>query len=928
VYAVAEDADGTIWVGTQSGLNRIDAESGLARRVPLGPDSGQGNLAEYVTALHLDTGKNLWVATVAQGIFVRRAGEQSFSPIQARQGFLDPSAFAFMTDSEGQLWVGGVSSIFVLKDDSDTFQALSLLEWSEDEVVSVTSFVESTVGTVFAGTFGDGLFEVGRDSLRVTHHPSRPGVAGSLPESRLTGMAQDPGGGLVVSTWGAGLQRTTSATRMFSGMKQIIDSTGELTDLADVYSLVSDDSARIWGGSLTNGLLEITDGATGPEPLSVPVGDLTTRLSIVSVRPMDHERMLVGTTSGFFILDQTTRNAQWYRPDADRTDAIGPGWITAFAQDSKGEWWIGTGGAGLWKMTAAGGFAGHTNDPDDPTSLSGNYVTSLRLDESGQLWVGTRSHGLNLCRSEPFACRQHDPAKGSELRHHYVTAIHQDPAGEWWVGTAGGGLYRVELSSDGSIGSFEHFGLDRGVLDTTVVSFLDDDDGSLWIGTRRGLTRLDPARQSAANYLASDGLVSNVFNRGAAARNDEHLFFGTVNGVVFFPAGTPFAASKPAPLAFTQAQNLSLERESTSLNGFESTVSAAHGEVLQFSFAVLDYEGGPHSYEYRLGDDREWTHLDSTRQLTFADLPPGVHELQVRGRGARGASTMASLPIQIVPPFWMTFWFRLVVLMAIALLAFTLHQVSMARLQRRNLALQELHEEKERALEKLQDSEAELHQAATGLRRLTRRLETAKEEERQHISRELHDELGQTLTAAKIQLQLLQRKEQVSGTQLQDAVDMVNSMIDKVRDISFDLRPSLLDEAGLVAALKSELKKVSSQTQVPIELDVPGDFPKVSADIETVLFRITQEAVSNSLRHSGASRISVRLSSDPDFLYAVIRDNGCGFDVEQVRSKAMRGDHLGLLGLDERVNSVGGTVTLDSEPGQGTTLHIEIPARG
>ena len=115
---------------------------------------------------------------------------------------------------------------------------------------------------------------------------------------------------------------------------------------------------------------------------------------------------------------------------------------------------------------------------------------------------------------------------------------------------------------------------------------------------------------------------------------------------------------------------------------------------------------------------------------------------------------------------------------------------------------------------------------------------------------------------------------------------------------------------------------------MPITLAVSDDFPSVREDIATVVFRVVQEAVSNSLRHSGASRIAVSLEAGEGKIRLRIEDDGCGFEVREVRARALRGEHLGLLGLDERVIAVGGTARLDSAPGKGTRLHVEIPYGG
>ena len=273
----------------------------------------------------------------------------------------------------------------------------------------------------------------------------------------------------------------------------------------------------------------------------------------------------------------------------------------------------------------------------------------------------------------------------------------------------------------------------------------------------------------------------------------------------------------------------------------------------------------------------------------------------------------------------MTDWFRVLVVLALLASAIGIHRIRTASLQRRHRELQQLHQQREPALEQLQRSESELSEAAEGLRRLASRLETAKEEERQHISRELHDELGQTLTATKINLRLLQKQDGERGERLQPAVDMMDRMIAQVRAISLDLRPPLLDEAGLIPALKSELRQVADRTAMDIRLEVADGFPALPPTIETVLFRAIQEAVSNALRHASASRIDVGLCHVDGAVEVEVRDDGRGFDVDVVRQRALRGEHLGLLGVDERVNSVGGSVRLESAPGRGTVLHVRVP---
>jgi signal transduction histidine kinase len=266
-------------------------------------------------------------------------------------------------------------------------------------------------------------------------------------------------------------------------------------------------------------------------------------------------------------------------------------------------------------------------------------------------------------------------------------------------------------------------------------------------------------------------------------------------------------------------------------------------------------------------------------------------------------------------------------LSAIVLLALTLHITRLRALRHRNAVLERLQQQREHALVQAERSQRELEEAYAGLRQLTDRLESAKEEERRHISRELHDEFGQTLTAAKINLQMLRRvtPDAAVAQRLEDSIGMIDRMIRQARNIALGLRPPLLDEAGLVAALDHHLKSLAGASGVRIDLDVHGGGAYIPPALNTTVFRLVQEAVNNALRHAQAATIRVRLRADADSLSLVVEDDGVGFDHETVAQRAKRGEHLGLLGMTERARSAGGTIRLDSRPGSGSRVEVRIP---
>ena len=616
---------------------------------------------------------------------------------------------------------------------------------------------------------------------------------------------------------------------------------------------------------------------------------------------------------------------------ADRKDGIGEGYVVALLPDATGLW-VGTGGSGLYRRDLHGTqYRAFRHDPSVANSLSGEYITALAPGRAGRLWVGTRSNGLNLCIIEPWSCQRFDGRTPGErnLANYHVTALHRDGSGALWVATDGGGVHRVNEDAEGRIVSIERWDVARGLLDNGIMAVESDDDGSLWLSTRHGISRLDPATGRVVNYVRESGLPVIHFNTGASSADFRWIFFGSVDGLLSIPRGSAMPVRSPSPLHVTKIQSLTQGTEQPlPLGKLTGGFETRFGDGLAIEFAVLDYAETPHDYAYRLKDTDPWTALGKRRQLTFFGLAPGQYRFEVRGRDAFGNwSTNPAVAFEVVPPFWRTTWFRVLAFSTVVLLALGLHLTRLRALRRRNVVLEQLQRQREHALAQAERSQRELEEAYAGLRQLTGRLESAKEEERSHISRELHDEFGQTLTAAKINLQMLLRvmPDATIAQRLEDSVSMIDGMISQARNIALGLRPPLLDEAGLVAALDHHLEALAGRSGVRIELDAANAGVNIPPAMNVTVFRLVQEAVNNALRHAQARTIRVTLRDDADMLLLVVEDDGIGFDREAVAQRAKRGEHLGLLGMTERARSAGGTIVLDSSPGSGSRIEVRIP---
>jgi signal transduction histidine kinase len=215
------------------------------------------------------------------------------------------------------------------------------------------------------------------------------------------------------------------------------------------------------------------------------------------------------------------------------------------------------------------------------------------------------------------------------------------------------------------------------------------------------------------------------------------------------------------------------------------------------------------------------------------------------------------------------------------------------------------------------------------LQALSAQLLKAQETERRMIARELHDEIGQALTAVQLNLQVMLSLTNLAElpARLEDSMALIEPVLQQVRELSLDLRPSLLDDLGLGPALRWYVKRQAERAGFRAQIIIETAARRPSADIETTCFRIVQEAVTNIVRYARATAVRVEVQQCNGQLRLLIRDDGIGFDVAAARKRAANGGSLGLLGMQERAMLVGGDFTIQSQLGRGTTVSARIPLR-
>jgi signal transduction histidine kinase len=222
-------------------------------------------------------------------------------------------------------------------------------------------------------------------------------------------------------------------------------------------------------------------------------------------------------------------------------------------------------------------------------------------------------------------------------------------------------------------------------------------------------------------------------------------------------------------------------------------------------------------------------------------------------------------------------------------------------------------------------SESALRESTDRLQHFSRRLLTVQEEERRHLSRELHDEFGQMLAGITLHLQAAKGLAgDAARSRLEECIVLIQHAGAQLRSLVLELRPTMLESAGLAPTLRWLAKQHEVRTGMPTQ--VVGQLSAVPSDLAITCFRVVQEALTNVIRHARAQHVWIELNQTGGPLELAVRDDGVGFDVAKTLDLAPSCGHLGLLGMKERVQILGGDIEVDSEPGHGTRIRISLPA--
>jgi len=623
ITAILEDEGHHLWIGTGSGLNLLNPTTGKStkffdRKIKVHGDNN------FVNAIIEDDNKNIWIGTgKGLNLISRNENTYSYYPIEPDKNLIGNinSIYCLAKTSDNKFWIGSNTTLQLFDADKKKLIPISEKTNGEDLMPNdgVSALLEDNAGILWIGTTSEGLVKYDRN---LSIFPSYKASLNNNPSAAniIRGIAEDSKGNLYLGT-DFGIEYFNRAKGTYTSYKHSLTNNNSLSNNYTLTVLVSKKSGLVWIGTYSSGL-DCYDPTTGN---------------------------FTHFTSG---------------PGVGQ---IQGGGIYALLEDKKGNIWFSPADGGVYEYEpATKRFRHFMHNDKDANSVCDNTIQALYEDKKGNIWMGGYSYGLSIFNPSTGVFSQLN-VKNSKLSSNIVSAFYEDPSGNMWVGTMDGGLECYQATTHRFVGFPEN----NGVVNNTINYIAGDAKGYIWISTIQGIAELDPVTGRFKNYGYHNGLRSLEFNFGTGAvLSDGEIAFGSINGFnIVDPRNLHYNHNKPA-VAITGFEIFNRPiipntRKSPLRQSIESTreIRLNHAQsVFSLDFAALDYTIPENNkYAYKLdGFDTEWRYAGTERKATYTNLDPREYTFRVKAANENGiwGDKETTIKIKIVPPYWMTWWFR------------------------------------------------------------------------------------------------------------------------------------------------------------------------------------------------------------------------------------------------------------------------------
>lgn len=892
ITTLQTDKEGRIWIGSRKGLSMYDGKE-FRHYHFAGPESRTGN---HVSEIHISSVNSQW-CIAGNKIYHIRSGD--IQPV------ILPDTLVSVTSvlpDEDTLWAAATGILYQIWG-----KQIRKLQFPTDAwPFIVNRCYRNRKGQVLLAT-SLGIFYISGNAI------SPLLIQGNRINRAVSSLSEDLHGTLWAGA-GSGIMQITDTSIFYFNKKN------GLSDNAfhDVYT---DKEGNVWLASDGQGVFRFS-GARFTllnESSGLPGSQ------VMCFETDGADGLFLGTYDAGLYLYKHGRVIRKPVPFHGKTV------ITSLCY-YKDTLWIGTGGYGIWQ------YDGTAYTPfRDNRKLPSTVVTRIYKDRSGGLCIGT-VNGLGRYKNGRFS---QIPSQGVQVMDiidagkdslfvatssglkwvhgdslsRYLTGSAPDSASlqcftmsgsDLWIGSSDNGLIRYS-PADGSVSVFNR---NNGMQSDFIYNVTTDEEGNIWAGTGYGIHKIIPGKNAPTQiifYGKNHGVSGMESNHNAVLRMpDNSIWFGTVNGALYYQPWNELVTPDPAGIIM-QSVKLFGERlhQSPYADSMDAWYKVPYGlklpyrkNNLSFSFLAITLSGDQVYYRYHLnGAEAGWSDWLTTNTITFPGLQPGKYTLEVACSTAGGGevSGLLSYPFEIITPFHKTTWFRFLLLGSCIFLGVILQYGANRRKQNRKQLFEKLRKEEQ-------------------------------DKVRQRTAEDFHDEIGNKLTRINILSNVLKNKigpENIEGARIiRQIQENTASLYSGTKDIIWSLSPSNDNLWELLHHIRDFGDELFKDTAISF---IFGSIPEawqgshVPIDISRNLIMIFKEALHNSLKYSGGTKVILHAQAKSrDTFEIVMEDDGCGFDMEKVKKGQ------GLNNMAIRAERIGGKLYIQSGSGKGTIIRVHF----